>query len=61
MKRWMKGLACVAAAVTLAACDQQDGEYVGNWQAKEYKNRTAAIERNGDNFVIRVTEPSVFR
>ena len=61
MKKWMKGLAHVAVAVTLAACGQQGGEYVGNWQAKEYKNRTAAIERNGDNFVIKVTEPSAFR
>jgi predicted small lipoprotein YifL len=60
MKKWMKGLACLAVASALAACGKQGNEYVGNWQAKEHTNRTATIERNGDNFVIKVTEPSVF-
>lgn len=60
MKNWMKGFACVAVAAALSACSQQGSEYVGNWQAKEYKNRTAVIEKNGDNYLIKVTEPSVF-
>jgi len=60
MKNWMKGFACVAVAAVLSACGQKGSEYVGNWQAKEHKNRTAAIEKNGDNYLIKVTEPSMF-
>lgn len=61
MKNWMKGFAFVALAAVLSACGKQGNEYVGNWQATKYKNRTVAIERNGDNFVIKITEPSMFK
>lgn len=61
MKNWMKGFAFLAVAAALSACGKQGNEYVGNWEAKQYKNRTVAIERNGDNFVIKATEPSKFK
>lgn len=61
MKKWMKGIAFFTLAAALSACGLQGKEYVGSWQAKEHANRSAAIERNGDNFVIKVTEPSIVK
>jgi hypothetical protein len=58
MQNWMKGFAFLTLTAALSACGQQGKEYVGSWQAKEHANRSAAIERNGDNFVIKVTNPS---
>lgn len=58
MKNWMKSIAFITLATALSACSQQGKEYVGTWQAKEHANRSAEIGRNGDNFVIKVTEPS---
>lgn len=61
MKNLIKGFAFLAVAAALSACGKQGNEYIGNWEAKQYKNRTVAIERNGDNFVIKSTEPSMFK
>lgn len=60
MKKWIKGLACIAVASMLAACGQQGQDYVGKWEAKEHKNRSAVIERNGESFVVKITEPSMY-
>ena len=57
----MNCVAYVSIAAALSACGQKGSEYVGTWQAKEHANRTTAIERNGDNFVIKITEPSIFK
>lgn len=58
MKKYMKVFACIVFAAALSACGKQGSEYVGSWEAKQLKNRAVAIERNGDNFVLKVTEPS---
>jgi len=58
MKKWIKGIAFLTLAAALSACGQQGKEYVGSWQAKERANRAVTIERNGENFVVKVTEPS---
>jgi hypothetical protein len=61
MKTWMRTLSYVAVAAILSACGGQKGaEFVGSWQAKEHANRQAVVERNGDNFVIKVTEPAMY-
>lgn len=60
MKKWMKGIAFLTLTMALSACGQQGKEYVGDWQAKERANRTVTIERNGDNFVIKQTEPMLY-
>lgn len=60
MKKWMKGIAFLALAVALAACGEQGKEYVGKWQSKGNAKATAAIERNGDNFVLKISEPVVY-
>lgn len=60
MKKWMKGIAFLALTAALSACGSQGKEYIGNWQSKEYANRTVAIERNGDSFVIKTTAPILY-
>lgn len=60
MKKWFKGLACFAVTSILAACGQQGTEYIGKWEAKDLKNRSAVIERNGESFVVKITEPSMY-
>lgn len=60
MKNWMRSVTWVAVAAILSACGQKGEEFVGRWEAKEYKNRSAEIERNGDNFLIKYTEPSMY-
>ena len=61
MKKWMKGLSYAAIAIVLSACGQKSGtEFVGSWQAKEQSSHQAVVERNGDNFLIKITKPSVF-
>lgn len=61
MKQWMKGLSCAAIVAVLSACGQKGGsEFVGSWQAKEQANYQAVVERNGDNFLIKITEPAAF-
>lgn len=59
MKQWIKGIALLTLAAALSACGKPGNDYVGTWQAKERANHSAAIERNGDNFVIKITEPSI--
>jgi hypothetical protein len=61
MKNWMKGFAFLTLVAALSACGQSGKEYVGSWKGKKYANRSATIERNGDNFVIKVTEPSMVK
>lgn len=60
MKNWMTGIALISLTAALSACGSQGKEYVGTWQAKEYANRTSVIERNGDNFVLKLTEPVMY-
>lgn len=61
MKNWIKGIGCLVIAAAVAACGQKGGsEYVGSWQSKQYTNITTSIERNGDNFVVKVTEPIMY-
>lgn len=60
MSKFLMRLACVAVAATLSACAPKGSEFVGKWQSVKYENRTAEIERNGDNFLIKHTTPSLF-
>lgn len=60
MKKWMKSIAILALAAAITACGQQGKEYVGNWQATKSANHTLAIERSGDNFIVKVTEPVMY-
>ncbi|MFC5550339.1 hypothetical protein [Massilia aerilata] len=57
----MKGLTCAAIVVMLSGCGEKGGaEFVGSWQAKEQANYQATVERNGDNFLVKFTEPALF-
>lgn len=42
----------------LTGCGQSGGEYLGKWVHTKSEKRTMEIVRNGDNFLIRSTEPS---
>ena len=53
-------LACIAVALILSACGQKGTEFVGTWQCVKYANRSAQIERNGDNFLVKDITPSMF-
>jgi hypothetical protein len=56
----MNRFACVAIAAILAACGQKGTEFVGNWQCVKYPTRSAQIERNGENFLLKDMTPSMF-
>lgn len=61
MKKWMKYISVASIAVVLSACGQKGGsEFVGSWQAKEYADRQAVVEKNGDNFLFKETSPAVW-
>lgn len=60
MSRILNRLACLAVVATLSACSPAGNEFIGKWQSVKYENRTAEIERNGDNFLIKNTAPSLF-
>lgn len=47
-------LMCIA----LAGCHSAGSEYVGKWVNVKSDKRTLQIERNGDSFMLRSTEPS---
>jgi hypothetical protein len=59
MNKWIQGIALLTVAVALSACGGEGKEYVGSWQAKEHAKHSAVIERNGDSFIIKITEPSI--
>ncbi len=57
MKRFW-GSALMVLAL-LAGCGSNAGsEYIGKWVSVKNGNRTLEIERNGESFMIRNTEPS---
>jgi hypothetical protein len=47
-------LTCMA----LAGCHNAGSEYIGKWVSVKSEKRTLEIERNGDSFMLRNTEPS---
>lgn len=57
-----RSLCCFVASVALlVGCNGGSGsEYVGTWVNTKSEKRTLQIERNGDAFIIRNTEPSYF-
>jgi hypothetical protein len=59
MKKWMNCIAYLAVAAALSACSQKGSEFVGTWEAVKSAKHRAVIERNGDNFLIKDTEPSM--
>jgi len=59
----MKGVlgAMVVALALLTGCGSESGsEYIGKWVSVESNVRMLEIERNGESFLIRNTEPSFF-
>ncbi|MDF3881089.1 hypothetical protein [Cupriavidus basilensis] len=59
----MRKLLMAAAAIVtlLAGCGNQTGEeYIGKWVNIKSEKRTLDIERNGDGFMVRNTEPSAW-
>lgn len=57
MKKLLIGI--FAAVAFLVGCSSNAGnEYVGKWVNVKSEKRTVEIERNGESFMIRNTEPS---
>ena len=57
----MKGVlsAILVALTLLTGCKAELGsEYIGKWVSVKSDKRTLEIERNGESFMIRNTEPS---
>ncbi|RKF18951.1 hypothetical protein D6851_14245 [Altericroceibacterium spongiae] len=42
----------------LAACGQSGSEYVGKWVSTKNEKNTMVIDRNGDGFMVRISETS---
>ena len=54
-------LGAVVALALLAGCNPKaGGEYIGKWKGMKTETRTMEIERNGESFLVRITEPSFF-
>lgn len=54
-------LGTAVAAVLLVSCGTQQGsEYLGKWVSTKSDKRTLEIERNGESFMVRNSEPSFF-
>jgi len=61
MKKWMKCLSFVAIAAVLSACGPKGGaEFEGSWQSKDFADRQAIVEKNGDNFLLKDISPAVW-
>lgn len=46
--------------VLLAGCGANAGkEFLGKWQHVKFEKRSLQIDRNGDNFIVRETSPSI--
>lgn len=56
MKKLAHGVVVVTALLT--ACSGGNGKYIGKWVNINSTQRTLQIDRNGDTFIIRNTEPS---
>lgn len=57
MKKWTNIIAFAAAALTLSACGPKGEEYVGEWQSIKHPQIRAVIEKNGDSYLVKHTEP----
>ena len=56
-----KIITLLSFSVILAGCTGDNGaEYIGEWQHIKYEKRTMKIERNGDNYIIRTSDPSMW-
>jgi predicted small lipoprotein YifL len=53
----MKRLLVLFVAVLLAACGQKGSEYLGKWENVQDSHFTIEIERNGDNYLAKMTAP----
>lgn len=59
MRKFLIGFS--AAAALLAGCGNHGGdEYLGKWVNVKSEKRTLEIERNGEGFIVRNTEPSAW-
>jgi hypothetical protein len=61
MSKLLNTFACASIALILSACGQKGNDFVGTWQSTKFPSRSAQIERNGDGFLLKVTEPSFFK
>lgn len=61
MSKLLNTLAFASVALVLSACGQKGNDFVGTWQSTKFPSRSAQIERNGDGFLLKVTEPSFFK
>jgi hypothetical protein len=52
----MKKLAILMLAVALAACAKQGGDFEGKWVGTDNGQTLMAIERNGDQFLVRLSD-----
>lgn len=54
----MKPFLVLLVAMALAACSPKGGsEYLGKWRGVQYTQYSMEIERNGDNFLAKMTTP----
>ena len=53
----MKKIAIVILMTLLAACGRSASEYLGKWQSEDGK-RTVEISENGENLLLKVTQPA---
>ena len=55
-----KVIAAVLCSIWLTGCGADAGsEYLGKWQNVKFEKRTLQIDRNGENFIVRETSPSM--
>lgn len=52
-------ISAITIMILLVGCGAPGGEYIGKWVNVKSSKNTMKIERNDDNFVIRITERSV--
>lgn len=60
-KSFRRIISFTIVGIILSACGQKGAEFIGTWQCVKYPSRSAQIERNGDNFLVKDIAPSVFK
>jgi len=53
----VKNFVVVFLMTLLAACGRPGSQYLGRWQSEDGK-RTVEISENGENFLLKVTQPA---
>lgn len=48
----------IVSLTLMSGCSQAENKFIGSWKSIDLEHSTITIEKNGDNLIVRKTEPT---